>query len=177
MNWYILQVYSGSETKVMHAIEELALKTGFDKNIDEILVPTQDVTQLRYGKKVVLKKKFLPGYILLKMDLSEDLFHLIRSIPRVSNFVGSSKDIMPFPVSQEEVNKMLDITTNTNQSDLLNDVVFEVGEAVHIISGPFTSFNGVIQEVEHDKKKIKVAVSIFGRLTPVELEYMQVEKD
>ncbi len=177
MNWYILQVYAGSEAKVVQAIEDLALKTGFNKDIDEILVPTQDVTQLRYGKKVVLKKKFLPGYILLKMNLSEDLFHLIRSIPRVSNFVGASKDVMPFPIPQEEINKMLDITTNVNHNTILDDIIFEVGESVHIISGPFTSFNGVIQEVDSDKKKIKVAVSIFGRLTPVELEYIQVEKD
>jgi transcriptional antiterminator NusG len=177
MSWYILQVYAGSETKVVESIQDLALKTGFDKNIEEVLVPTQDVTQVRYGKKIIVKKKFLPGYILLNMNLTEDLYRLIKSIQRVSGFVGASKDELPFPVSQAEIDKMINITSNSEKTPIVSDIHFEVGENISIISGPFSSFKGVIEVVEEERRKLKVAVSIFGRLTPVELEYHQVEKD
>lgn len=177
MGWYILQVYAGSETKVVESIEDMALKTGFDKHIEEILVPTQDVTQVRYGKKIIVKKKFLPGYILLRMNLTEDLYRLIKSIQRVSGFVSSSKDQLPFPVSQAEIDKMINITSNSEKNPVISDIHFEVGENISIINGPFSSFKGIIESVEEDKQKLKVAVSIFGRLTPVELEYNQVEKE
>jgi transcriptional antiterminator NusG len=177
MNWYVLQVYSGFENKISDIIRELATKRGLDSKISKILVPTHDITQVRYGKKITMKKNFLPGYVLINMDLTEELLHLIRSIPRVSSFIGAtSKDGMPFPVTEDEINRLMNYAEDKNNSSETPEFNFEVGEEVHIISGPFSSFDGIIEEIEEDRRKIKVAVSIFGRATPVELEPHQVEK-
>ncbi|MFL1780784.1 Transcription termination/antitermination protein NusG [Candidatus Hepatincolaceae symbiont of Richtersius coronifer] len=176
MSWYVLQVYSGFEDKTSEAIKELATKLSVEKNIKEILIPTHDVLRSSYGKKVVIKKKFLPGYILINMDMAEDFLHLIKTLPKVSGFIGASKDGLPYPVSEAEINKLLNSTVDQNSNNVNMEPMFDVGEQVNIISGPFNRFKGVIEEVEEDKRKIKVAVSIFGRLTPVELEYHQVEK-
>ncbi|MDR0484263.1 MAG: transcription termination/antitermination protein NusG [Alphaproteobacteria bacterium] len=177
MNWYILQVYSGYEKRVLESIKEVVEKKGLEARIKELFIPTQEVLQMRYGKKNSIKKNLIRGYVFLNMDLNDQLFHLIKSISGVSKFLGAlDKEGIPFPVSQAEIDKML------NQVDSQNSVAsnaantFEVGEEVKIISEPFASFKGIIQEIEEEKMKLKISVSIFGRQTPVELEYNQVEK-
>lgn len=177
MNWYILQVYSGYEKRVLESIKELVEKKGLESRIQEIFIPTQEVLQMRYGKKNNVKKNLIRGYVFINMDINEQLLHLIKSVSGVSNFIGSkNKDGIPFPVSQEEIDRMLNLVDNQNSATANNNIRFHVGEEVKIISGSFDSFTGVIQEVEEEKMKLKVSVSIFGRMTPVELEYNQVEK-
>lgn len=176
-NWYILQVYSSFENRVVESIQELVKKRNIEGQIKEILVPTQDVSQVRYGKKVNLKKKFLPGYVLLNMEMTEELYLLIRSLPRVSSFVGGVSNAgLPFAVSQQEVDKLLASVSEKSSSEEQELIHFEVGESLNIISGPFASFTGVIEDIDSEKKKLRLSVSIFGRSTPVELEYHQVEK-
>ena len=177
MNWYILQVYSGYENRVLKSISELAEKNDLASRIEELFVPTQEVLQMRYGKKNNVTKNLVRGYVFINMDLNEQLLHLIKSVSGVSKFLGSlNNDGIPFPVSQEEIDKMLNIVDNHSSSSINNNIRFEIGENVKIISGSFDSFTGAIQEIEEEKSKLKVSVSIFGRMTPVELEYNQVEK-
>lgn len=177
MNWYILQVYSGYENRVLKSISELVEKNDLASRIEELFVPTQEVLQMRYGKKNNVTKNLVRGYVFINMDLNEQLLHLIKSVSGVSKFLGSlNNDGIPFPVSQEEIDKMLNIVDNHSSSSINNNIRFEIGENVKIISGSFDSFTGTIQEIEEEKSKLKVSVSIFGRMTPVELEYNQVEK-
>jgi transcriptional antiterminator NusG len=177
MDWYILQVYSGFENKVAESIMDLAKKRDLLDNIAEILIPTQDVIQLRYGKKINVKRKFLPGYVLLNIKLTEDLLYLIKSIPRVSIFVGNTnKEGVPYPVTQEEIDKLMLNATDLGSQNKEVEIIFDLGEVVNIINGPFTSFSGTIENIDTERKKLNVSVSIFGRATPVELEYHQVEK-
>lgn len=177
MNWYILQVYSGYEKRVLESIEELVEKKGLESRIQEIFIPTQEVLQMRYGKKNNVKKNLIRGYVFINMAINDQLLHLIKSVSGVSKFVGSlDKDGFPFPVSQTEIDKMLNMVDNQNSLSTNINKHFEVGEEVKIMTEPFASFKGVIQEIEEAKMKLKVSVSIFGRMTPVELEYNQVEK-
>ncbi|MDR2007346.1 MAG: transcription termination/antitermination protein NusG [Alphaproteobacteria bacterium] len=177
MNWYILQVYSGYEKRVLESIKELVEKKGLESRINELFIPTQEVLQMRYGKKNSVKKNLIRGYVFLNMSLDEQLFHLIKSIGGVSKFLGSlDKDGIPFPVSQAEIDKMLNQVDSQNSMATSSQHHFEVGEEVKIIAEPFASFKGIIQEIEEEKMKLKISVSIFGRQTPVELEYNQVEK-
>ena len=158
-NWYIVQVYSGYENRVVESLNELIVKKDLQDSIEDILVPTHTVSQVRYGKKIELKKKFLPGYVLLKMIMSEEIFLLIRSIPRVSSFVGGiSKDGLPYPVSQEEIDKLLNNAVDRQQDISELALRFDVGESVNIINGPFSSFTGVIEEVDTDRKKLILSV-------------------
>ncbi len=177
MNWYVLQVYSGYEKQILEAIEEIVKKKGLESKIKEIFVPTQDVLQVRYGKKSSVKKRLITGYMFINMDLDDNLLHVIKNIPRVSGFIGSTdKDGFPFPVSQAEIDKMVSYADSQNSNMANNVMNFDIGEEISIIHGPFASFKGTIEEIDEEKAKIKVAVSIFGRMTPVELEYIQVEK-
>ncbi len=177
MNWYILQVYSGYERRVLESIEESVEKKGLESRIQEIFIPTQEVLQMRYGKKNNVKKNLIRGYVFISMDINDQLFHLIKSVTGVSKFLGSlDKNGVPFPVSQIEIDKMLNMVDNQNSVSTNINKLFEVGEEVRITSEPFSSFKGIIQEIGEDKMKLKVSVSIFGRMTPVELEYNQVEK-
>ena len=173
--WYIIHAYSGFEAKVAAAIEEQARLQELEGLVEQVLVPTEEVVEVRKGKKVTTEKKFFPGYVLIKMVLTDDTYHLVSSQTKVTGFLGSGASGRPSPVSDAEVARIL------NQADegvarMRPDIIYEVGEEVKVIEGPFTSFNGVVEEVDEEKGRLKVSVSIFGRATPVELEYTQVEK-
>lgn len=177
MQWYILQVYPGSENKVSNAIKDKAEEKGLSSNISQILVPTVETAQIRYGKKVNISKPILTGYILVEMDLSNELMSFILAIPKVMGFTGQKDKVtnLPFPISQSEVDSFLKTTENATSS-INNDIKLDIGEAVDITSGPFESFKGTVEEIDSNKNKIKVSVSIFGRATLVELELDQIKK-
>ena len=154
--------------------KELPLQ-GIEDLIDEIVVPTEDVVEIRRGRKVNTEKRFFPGYVLIKMELTDEAFHLVKSTPKVSGFLGSDHGTKPHPVSQSEIDRI----TNRVQEGIDNpkpSIVFEIGEQVRVSEGPFASFSGFVEEIDEEKTRLKVAVSIFGRPTPVELQYGQVEK-
>lgn len=171
--WYIVQVYANFEKKVAEALRERAAALGLGDAFGEILVPSEKVVNVRRGRKIDVDRKFFPGYILVEMELSDAAFHLVKNIPKVSGFLGGDQE--PTPVSQAEVQRIKNLTEegrDTRKSSLS----FEVGEAVRVIDGPFLSFNGLVEEVDKERERLKVSVSIFGRATPVELEYNQVER-
>lgn len=171
--WYIIHAYSGFEKKVAASIQEQAVIQGLDSLIDDVIVPTEEVVEIRKGQKVTSERKFFPGYVLIKMVMTDDTYHLVTSTPKVSGFLGSQN--RPSPITEAEAARIL------NQVEVGVDrprptVVFEIGEDVRVTDGPFTSFNGVVEDVDENHSRLKVSVSIFGRATPVELEYAQVEK-
>lgn len=171
--WYIIHAYSGFEKKVAASIQEQAVIQGLDSLIDDVIVPTEEVVEIRKGQKVTSERKFFPGYVLIKMVMTDDTYHLATSTPKVSGFLGSQN--RPSPITEAEAARIL------NQVEVGVDrprptVVFEIGEDVRVTDGPFTSFNGVVEDVDENHSRLKVSVSIFGRATPVELEYAQVEK-
>ena len=173
--WYIIHAYSNFEKKVSESIQERASLAGIENLIEEIIVPTEDVVEIRRGRKVNTEKRFFPGYVLIKMELTDEAFHLVKSTPKVSGFLGSDHGTKPHPVSQFEIDRI----TNRVQEGIDNpkpSIVFEIGEQVRVSEGPFASFSGFVEEVDEEKTRLKVAVSIFGRPTPVELQYGQVEK-
>lgn len=170
-NWYVVHTYSGYEEKVKHGIEERAEKRGLSKKISKILIPTERVIELKSGKKKESDKKFYPGYILVEMDLDDETWHLVRSTPRVTGFVGGTK---PVPIPEEEVELIIHQLEKGPVPQVKTQ--FRKGENVRIIDGPFTNFVGYVDEVDIDHGRLKVMVSIFGRQTPVELNFFQVEK-
>ena len=172
--WYILQVYSGFEKKVTDNILLQSEKKGLRDNIEEVLIPSEDVIEMKKGKKINTERKFFPGYVLMKMLMTDDLWHIVKTIPKVSGFLGGKKG-EPSPVSQKEIDSILNQVKEGLDSPKPS-VSFEVGEQVRVSDGPFTSFNGMVEEVDEEKARLKVSVSIFGRSTPVDLEYSQVEK-
>ena len=173
MNWYIVQAYSGFEKKVVDSIKDELKKHKLSDNLEEILVPTHQVTEVKKGKRTKKEKKFFPGYVLVKMVMNDDTWHLVRDIPKVSNFLGT-KD-KPIAISEREVSKLLhDITEGVDNPKPKFE--YEVGEQIKVSDGPFASFSGIIEEVDSSRQKLKVSVSIFGRPTPLELDYSQVVK-
>ncbi len=174
MDWYILQVFSGSEKKVLDNILTQAEKKGHRDKIDKWLIPSEDVIEMKRGKKINSERKFFPGYLILKMLMTDDIWHIVKGVPKVSGFLGGKKG-EPSPVSQSEIDKIIN-QVKEGLDKPKPSVSFEVGEQVRVSDGPFTSFNGVVEEVDEEKARLKVSVSIFGRSTPVELEYSQVEK-
>ena len=172
-NWNIIQSYSSFENKVAKAIKEEATKAKLDDKIEEVLVPTQDVTEVRRGKRFQIKKKYFPGYVLAKMDMNDQLYHLIKNIKKVSGFLGQKG--VPIPVSEKEIEKLMG-QIKDGVIDSKSGISYTIGEKVQVIDGPFASFTGLVEDIDEDKAKLKVSVSIFGRPTPVELEYNQVEK-
>jgi transcription termination/antitermination protein NusG len=171
--WYIVHAYSNFERKVADSIREQAKQRHLDHLFDEILVPTEKVVEVRRGRKVDAERKFFPGYVLVKMDLTDEAYHLIKNTPKVTGFLGS--DNKPMPISDSEAARILHQVQEGIERPKPS-VTFEVGENVRVSDGPFASFNGVVEEVDEGRSRVKVAVSIFGRATPVELEFGQVEK-
>lgn len=171
--WYVLHVYSGFEKKVKQSIEEQAKQAGMDDKIIQVLVPSEDVVEVRRGSKVHSERKFFPGYVLIEMDMTDQAWHLVQNTPKVSGFLGS-KD-RPTPISAAEAQRIMSQVQEGVERPKPS-VVFEIGDTVRVVDGPFTSFNGQVEDVDEERSRVKVAVSIFGRSTPVELEYAQVEK-
>jgi transcriptional antiterminator NusG len=171
--WYIVHAYSNFEKKVAESIREQAKTHGLEDAFSEILVPTEDVVEIRRGRKVNAERKFFPGYVLVKMDLSDEAYHLIKNTPKVTGFLGSGSK--PMPVSEKEVARIIGAIEEGVERPKPT-ITFEIGETVRVIDGPFASFNGSVEQVDEDRARLRVTVSIFGRATPVELEYAQVEK-
>jgi transcriptional antiterminator NusG len=173
MRWYIVHAYSNFERKVADSIKERAAAAGLSDQFEEVLVPMEEVVEMRRGRKVASERKFFPGYVLVKMALNDQTYHLIKATPKVTGFLGTENK--PVPITEDEAGRILQQVQEGVERPKPS-VTFEIGEQVRVADGPFASFNGLVEEVDEERARLKVAVSIFGRATPVELEYGQVEK-
>ena len=171
--WYIVHTYSNFEKKVAESLKEQAVQKHLQDYFEQVLVPTEEVVEIRRGRRIKSERRFFPGYVLAKIDLTDEVFHLIKNTPKVTGFLGSG--LKPVPISDAEANRILNQVAEGIEKPK-SSIRFEVGEQVRVADGPFASFNGQIEEVDEERSRLKVAVSIFGRPTPVELEYGQVEK-
>ena len=174
MEWYVIHAYSGYENKVREALMERIERFSMEDNFGEILVPSEEVVELRGGQEKRIQRKFFPGYVLVKMELNDATWHLVKDTPRVMGFIGGSKD-KPIPISEEEAKGIMQQLENGAEVTKPK-ITFEPGEMVRVIDGPFNDFSGVVEEVNYEKSKVRVAVLIFGRSTPVELNFNQIEK-
>ena len=173
--WYIIHAYSGCEGKGRDSIMAEATRMGLDRLVEQIEVPTETVTEARRGKKIAVERKFMPGYVLAKLDMNDQVYHLVKNTPKVTGFLGSSGK--PQPVSDAEAARMLNSKEEAAAAPKQKiKVDYEIGDAVKVLEGPFASFNGTVEGLDFDKSKVKVSVSIFGRATPVELDFEQVER-
>ena len=174
MNWYIVQAYSGFEKKVVESIKDILIKSKLESHLGEMLVPTQEVTEVKKGKRTKKQKKYFPGYVLVRLEMTKQVFHLIKNLQKVSGFLGSGDQ--PTPITDKEIERILgQVSESANNPK--SGISFEIGEKVKVCDGPFASFNGLVEEIDEEKSRLKVSVSIFGRATPVDLEYNQVEKN
>lgn len=171
--WYVLHVYSGFESKVAEAIREKAQQQGVEERIEDILIPTQEVIDIKRGQKVSSQQKIYPGYVLAKMDLSDEVWHMVKNTPKVTGFLGAGN--RPSPISEREASRLMAQIQEGIEKPKSN-IIYEIGEKVKVMEGPFASFEGLVEEIDEVKSRLKVSVSIFGRATPVELEFSQVEK-
>jgi transcription termination/antitermination protein NusG len=172
--WYVVHVYSGFEKKIAQQIREQAAQKGLSDSFDKILVPSEEVTEVRRGQKINSERKFFPGYVLVKMAMSDEAWHLVKDTPKVTGFLGTRNK--PAPITEAEAQRIVNQVQEGVDKPRRPSIIFEVGEQVRVADGPFTSFNGTVEEVDEERGRVKVSVSIFGRSTPVELEYGQVEK-
>ena len=172
--WYIIHAYSGFENKVRDAIMGEATRMGLDRLVEEVEVPTEEITEVKRGKKVQSERKFFPGYVLAKLNMTDDVYHLVKNTPKVTGFLGSSGK--PQPISEAEAARILNTKEEAASAPKKQiEVDYEIGDQIKVLDGPFASFNGVVEELDFDRARVKVSVSIFGRATPVELEFEQVE--
>ena len=172
--WYIIHAYSGFENKVKEAILAEAERLGLTEGVEEIEVPTETVTEVKRGKKVQVERKFMPGYVLAKLRMNDDIYHLVKNTPKVTGFLGNNNK--PQPISEKEAARYFGGVEEAKSAPKAQvNVDYEIGDQVKVLDGPFASFNGVVEELDFDKAKVKVSVSIFGRATPVELDFEQVE--
>jgi len=173
MRWYVLHVYSGFENKVAEAIKDKARKKGLEDKVEEIMIPKEEIVEVKRGQKVNTERKVYPGYVLAKLDMNDDVWHMVKDTPKVTGFLGAANK--PVPISEKEAARLMK-QLEEGVSNPKPSITFEIGEQVRVSEGPFASFNGTVEEVDEAKAKVKVSVSIFGRATPVELEFSQVEK-
>lgn len=174
MRWYVVQAHSQYENSVMKALKERIARAGLEAYFGQILVPTEEVMEIKDGVKRMTERKFFPGYVLVQMEMNEESWHLVKSTPKVLGFVGGTSD-KPAPISDKEAEKILNRVTESTEKPRPK-TLFEPGESVRVKEGPFADFTGVVEEVNYDKSRLRVAVLIFGRSTPVELDFGQVEK-
>ncbi len=175
LKWYVVHAYSGFETQVKRSLQERIVRSGLQERFGQILVPTEEVVEMREGQKRKSDRKFFPGYVLIQMEMDDDTWHLVREVPKVMGFIGGSSD-KPTPITDKEADQILQrVQEGTDKPR--PKILFEVGEVVRVIDGPFKEFSGVVEEVNYEKSRLHVAVLIFGRSTPVELEFSQVEKE
>lgn len=175
LRWYVVHAYSGFEQQVMRTLKDRIKRSNLQDKFGEILVPTEEVVEMRDGKKRKSDRKFFPGYVLVQMEMNSDTWHLVKEAPRVLGFIGGTSD-KPAPISDAEANAILQ-RVEDGADKPRPKVLFEPGEVVRVVDGPFTDFNGVVEEVNYEKNRLRVSVLIFGRSTPVELEFTQVEKE
>ena len=173
MRWYVIHAFSGFEKSVAQSIEDRAQRMGIEDMIDQIMVPTEEIVEMRRGAKINSERKFFPGYVLIRMELTDETWHLVKDTPKVSDFLGGKG--RPSPITDAEAKRIL-FQVQEGVERPKPSVTFEIGEQVRVCDGPFNSFNGLVEDVDDERSRLKVAVSIFGRATPVELEYSQVEK-
>jgi transcription termination/antitermination protein NusG len=171
--WYIVHTYSNFEKKVMEDIKKQVIQKKMDEMFESVIVPTEEVVEIRRGRRIKSERRFFPGYVLVKVDLTDEVFHLIKNTPKVTGFLGSG--LKPVPITDAEAARILNQVAEGVEKPK-NTIHFEIGEQVKVADGPFASFTGQVEEVDEERSRLKVAVSIFGRPTPVELEYAQVEK-
>jgi len=174
MQWYVVHAYSGFEKSVMRALKERIERAGVQDKFGEILVPVEEVVEMNGGKKMTTERKFFPGYVLVQMEMDDDTWHLVKSTAKVTGFVGGTAN-KPAPISEKEVQSILQQMQEGVEKPK-HKITFEIGEVVRVVDGPFNDFNGTVEEVNYEKNKLRVSVTIFGRGTPVELDFAQIEK-
>jgi transcriptional antiterminator NusG len=172
--WYVIHAYSGFEGQVKRSLEERVRRAGLEDAFGSVLVPTEEVVEMRNGQQRKSERKFFPGYVLVQMELTDETWHLVKSVPKVMGFIGGKED-RPAPITEREANAILQRMQDGVEKPRPK-VLYEPGEVVRVVDGPFTDFNGVVEDVDYDKSRVKVSVLIFGRSTPVDLEFSQVEK-